>query len=101
MDDLRTRAKYPKTAQTAATKLPSLSKILRTKPTISAVIFLPSTTKSLRGFPKKAKSTTMEIHVTIVAGTTTAIDTTPNTAPSSTDAYTAGQKHDAVDWLCA
>jgi len=87
---LLTRAKYPKTAQSAATKFPSFNKILTTTPKISPVIFLPSTTRVLLGFPKKANSTTTVIHVTTTAGTITisaaTMERRPKTVPRSTEA---------------
>ncbi|KAJ1434542.1 hypothetical protein SESBI_05410 [Sesbania bispinosa] len=83
-------AKYPKTAQTAATIFPSFSRTFITKLKISLVIFLPSTTKVLLGLPKKASNTTMAIHVTRIAGTITAraaiIESSPKTVPRSTEA---------------
>ncbi|GER26319.1 transducin/WD40 repeat-like superfamily protein, partial [Striga asiatica] len=73
------------------TIFPSLIKTLTTNSTISAVNFLPSTTRAFLGFPQKVKSTRTVIHVTMVAGTATAsaatMDKTPKATPRSREAY--------------
>ncbi|KAH7834111.1 hypothetical protein Vadar_012808 [Vaccinium darrowii] len=87
-------------AQIAAAIVPPLIKLFIANPVISAINVLPSSSNTLRGFPKKVSSNIPVIHIIMISGNTTimaaAIDRSPSTAPSATDAYNAGSHHPKI-----